>query len=390
MTINKLFILSAILYLNIIFVMNSQAQTGYTDIMPLATSYPPSVRASSMGFAGVANGGTVQEAYINPASIGVMQQKLQTEFTSSSPVFIEKNSNTFFFGIGYKASKKLALSLSRYWYIAKHPNWIPSIGPVFFVPTKEEETYYTFSASYQLIPGLYFGMNAHYLNYRLSPVKSTNSYFADAGLLYEKELKLKEGSSIAGKKLRLGLSYSNLNAASSKWVFPTGQEDIIYITSRLITGASFTTSLSTNKFIYGDVKLVPQNARSIDFLVQVQYVKFMPWNSKTQKNPFYWGLNSGAEILILKLVAFRFGYRYEKRFGDLDPKSHILNRPYLRGFTYGTGLNIPMRNLTNNKWPFDIAIDYMHRKPFTWVKKGYGDVEYPVTNVSLRLNWILR
>lgn len=114
----------------------------------------------------------------------------------------------------------------------------------------------------------------------------------------------------------------------------------------------------------------------------------MPWNSKKIVNPYYWAINAGGEILILKLVAFRFGYRYEKRFGDKDEFSPILNLPYLRGFTYGTGINFPLSHLTNNRCPFDIALDYMYRKPFVWFKPN-NSVEFPVTNISIRLNWKL-
>ncbi len=197
----------------------------------------------------------------------------------------------------------------------------------------------------------------------------------------------------------MAASFTNVNMAKTKWKFPSGVEDDVTITSHVYAGASYTTAIDANKFVYGKSKLIDKDSRSIDFLFQFQYINFVNMRLTEDdhvphnKQNIRWGGSAGAEILFLKFVALRFGYRYEKRGGEGGAfgSSNSGSYPYVKGFTFGTGLNVPLRRLTDSKLPFDLSVDYVHRnKPFKWLKENNVIEELPTSNINLRMNWYLK
>src|ERR1700733_7313645 len=93
--------------------VSAQSYNIWRDFLGSFEAQPASARAAAMGYAEGANGGTLAEARINPATLNLMPQKLQTEFSYSWPTYVDKKSNTFFGGAGYKINSKLAVAFSR-------------------------------------------------------------------------------------------------------------------------------------------------------------------------------------------------------------------------------------------------------------------------------------
>lgn len=368
------------------------------DFLEIFEAQPASARASAMGYAQVANGGTIAEARINPATLGQMPQKLQTEFGYSWPSFVEKKAHTSFVGVAYRVNSKLTLGISGFSYGVKNPFFGYSKDQNTFIsPSKVTESFYTGTASCEIRKGLRAGVNLNYFNYHIEGLPNSGSFFADVGAAYERKIG-KKSNSVFDNLVRLAASFTNVNMAKTQWKFANGPVDVV-ITSHAFGGASLNTGVDLRQYLYGKSKLVDERSRVIDVMLQLQYVNFVHMKlteegTVSHKNQNkVWGFGAGAEFTLLKLLALRFGYLYEKRQGDDKPfgSSKYGNFPYKKGFTFGAGIHLPVNRLSNGKLPFDIAIDYVHRnQPFKWLKQNNYIKEKPTTNINLRINWYLK
>lgn len=352
-----------------------------------------STRAESMGHAGVANGGTVQETRMNPASLGFMEQKLLTEYSNSSPVFFDNRANYLFLGIGVKLNPKMQLAYSEYRCHIYQPILGFTKGNKRIMPHWIKENNHMATFSMQLNKHLSAGINATLFENNVDSSGNFRSFFVDAGMLWNKDLrKNTDNKKVLSSLLKAGLSVSNINQANAYYNIK-GLKDTANIYGVLRAGVCWQGSFNLNKVVYGKAALVPISARTFDVLVQTQYLKYLntdlPLDKAAEGKILSHGFNTGIELAFFKILMLRAGYRYEKRSGNTDPNSNLVNYPYLKGFTNGFGIRVPLQLLAKAHLPFALQVDVCHQKPFNWVKNFMPYPYYRTTSVSVRLNWYL-
>jgi len=363
----------------------------YDDYFYTQTRQPASTRAEAMGYAGVANGGTVQETRMNAASLGVSQNPLLVEFSSSSPIFIDKRADLTFIGVGFRLHKKWFASYHE--YRARIFNTILGFkkGNQSIQPNFIRENNHLLNLVYKVNSNLSFGVNGTLFDNHVDSAGLFHSFIADIGALWNKNLLNPKQTKMKESTIRLGASISNINSANTYYHFK-GIKDTNSIYGLIRLGFAYFVSKDIGNVVYGKSAMIPKDSRTIDWLLQGQYVKFfngLILSQKDGQNPaLRWGYNLGTEISVFKVLFLRAGYRFERRQGSTsDPL--ILNYPYLKGFTFGFGIKIPFHYLTTAHLPFDLMIDVCHQKPFKWISNNIYYPTHRTTGVSLRINWFL-
>ena len=113
------------------------------------------------------------------------------------------------------------------------------------------------------------------------------------------------------------------------------------------------------------------------------------------------GMKFGSELLIVEMVSLRCGY-YLDKVNDKDETIHLFNDPidteletssyekykYLKEFTYGFGIYIPLYKFTEGTIPLNIKFDYANMK---YPESNDLDMDYDnINSYSLSINWLMR
>lgn len=376
--------------------LQSQNVTGFKDMMMSFDGQPASPRSAAMGFTAVADGRSVAEARTNPACLLGAEGKWQTEGGFSTPVFIDKRSRNLYAGLGYRISQKLAVAFTVFEYKVYHP-WLGIVTDFHsYYPNIMSETHNTVTLAYQLTKKLSVGMNGTWFRnyFQYLPVQKT--WFADAGLLYQLFKYQRKTADLAnnqkgvdGRFVNAGMSFGNINAAASSWYFPDNFKAPVEITSYFRAGVAGGVSISARKFVFGSASMIPLQSRTIDLNCQLQYLDFFNTKQPNGSDVYKWGFNAGAELALLKVVMLRTGYRFERRVGDASGSNPaIANYNYLKGMTWGMGINLPFYLMVKKHLPFAVALDMYQSKPFKWLKgDGPMNTEYATSNCTLSLRW---
>ena len=349
--------------------------------------HPVSPRAEAMGQSGVANGGSIQEIYINPAGVGLLKENVQTGFTFIRPIYNEKKSYISFAGAGMRVSEKLAVGISWLNFFSKLPDFVPSTateGDAINV----RETFITATGAYKINEEFHAGVNVSFFDHLYGNKRHFRSPLIGLGLLYEKPVQLIKNTAVTNQLFRAGISLDNAAFIKVKWQFDS-TANIFPLTSYFRLGGAYQFNLPAKWLIFSK-PLSGQNSHLLDVLIQLQYLNFLNKGGETSYGK--WGFNVGGEVVLAKLLALRIGYLYEKREGDTKRfnQSLILSLPYRKGLTFGLGLTLPVQSLSNKKIPFDLVIDFMHRKAYKHIKENPVLKELPFTNIGLRINWLLK
>ncbi|MBL7811818.1 MAG: hypothetical protein JNL57_06300 [Bacteroidetes bacterium] len=371
--------------------VQSQSIVQYDDYLYTVSRQPASTRAEAMGYAGVTLEGSTQDARMNPAGLVWMSQKLVTEYTASSPIFIDSRSNYRFLGVAGMLNKNIAIGAHQYRSLIYRPILGFDKNGRHIQPNLMREANNLLTVAAKISNILSVGINAGLFVNDIDQSGKFKSPLVDAGVLYMPATGW-QGPRVKESRFRLGISATNL-LGSNTYYNIQDVKDTQAIAGVLRVGAALHHVWNADNFVHGHTGMVPAQNRTLALLFQLQYLKYMhtlPKGVAESEKILFHGYSAGVELEFLKLLYLRLGYRYEKRQGNNDMNSPVVNYPYLKGMTQGLGIKLPFYSLSRCHLPFEVAIDLAHQKPFQWVKPSLPYFYYRTTSVAVRLNWQLQ
>jgi hypothetical protein len=319
----------------------------------------PSARAEAMGRGLSAITGDALSYYYNPAGIASLKG-LNLSGSFASPYYFYEEGKYNFFSASYKIDKYGTIGLSRDYFDFGYENEIvitDEFGNVIGTETYDPDlTGYRLTLSSEVIKDLFVGANLNLLHTGTNPeltvgneTKGENKdvFYLDLGVI--KSFNMKSKNLFHG--FNIGTSMINVNFAEYSPA-DAAQGDPLPVIFRL--GASYNLSV--------DDKNISPKLNSYNFVVNLEYEDLL--NSK-----YYSGFHGGVEFTFLEIVSLRAGYfTMENRSYStvIDDSGNVISYQQVgfnsNEFTYGFGLNIPIRQLTDSKTPLEIKFDYVNLK----------------------------
>lgn len=375
-------ILAVILYF--ITTNYSFAQTYNGAFYEMFFGRQPSAKAEAMGRSIASIPGDAISYYYNPAGMASLKG-LNLNGSFASPYYSLDTARYNFFGASYNIKKYGTVGLSRDYFNYGYEDEIivtDEIGNVTGTYTYDPDiTNYRMTLSSEVIKDLFVGVNLNFLHPDLIPDEYNltvgNEKFQDENVFYF-DLGVIKAFNIKSNKLNhninLGTSLINVNSADYSPI-DEDQGDKLPVIFRL--GASYDLSL--------DDRSISSKLKSYNFLVNAEYEDL--FNSK-----YYGGFHSGFEFTFLEILSLRAGFYTQDNMNNdasFDDSGNVtINKieNTLNEFTYGFGVNIPIRQLTNGKTPIELKFDYANLKQPPYINDEDSPGNYHVYTIIF--NWI--
>lgn len=344
---------------------DSFSQTYSGTLQELFFGWQPSARAEAMGrsFASVPD--DALSYYYNPAGLASLEG-LNISGSFAGPYYLLDTAKYNYFSASYKIKKYGTVGFSRDYFTYGYDVIVTDeFGNI----TGKYEPYvtnYRLTLSSEVIKDLLIGVNLNLLQGRygsevsVGNERSNNSdvFYIDLGVL--KSFNIQSGK--LNHKFNIGTSLINLNSAS--YGNEASQGDKLPVILRL--GASYDLSVNDKSII--------KKLNSYNVLVNAEYEDLL--NSK-----YYGGFHSGLEFTFLELLSLRGGY-YTMEIDD----NCINCKDKLSEFTYGFGVNVPVRQLSDSKIPLEVKFDYINLKQPSHITNKDDWNNFHV--YTIRVNWI--
>ena len=332
----------------------------------------PSARAEAMGRGLSAVTGDPLSYYYNPAGMASLKG-LNLSGSFASPYYFYEEAKYNFFSASYKIDKYGTIGLSRDYFDYGYDNEFvitDEYGNVIGTETYDPElTCYRLTLSSEVIKDLFVGANLNFLhsggNRELTVGNeigggNNDVFYFDLGAI--------KSFNIESKKLdhKFNIGTSLMNATFAEYSFSDAdQGDPLPVIFRI--GAAYNLSV--------DDKNISKKLKSYNVVANIEYEDL--FNSK-----YYSGFHGGLEFTFLEIVALRAGYYTQ----DLNDQRTSENKNKLSEFTYGFGLNIPVRQLTDSKTPLEVKFDYINLKQPSFTNEFDEWDNFHVYTITL--NWI--
>lgn len=337
----------------------------------------PSARAEAMGRGLSAVTGDALSYYYNPAGMASLKG-LNVSGSFADPYYYLDTASYNYFSASYKIEKYGTVGLSRDYFDYGYEDEIvitDEYGNVIGTEIYEPKlTNYRLSLSSEVLKDLFVGANLNLLHTGTNPELTVGNettgenkdvFYFDLGVI--KSFNMKSKNLVHG--FNIGTSMINVNFAEYSPA-DAAQGDPLPVIFRL--GASYNLSV--------DDKKISPKLKSYNVVANLEYEDLL--NSK-----YYSGFHGGIEFTFLEVISLRAGY-YTMENQSLSYDSLGFQRTGfdINEFTYGAGLNIPIRQLTNSKTPLEIKFDYVNLKqPATNSNKDDWDNFHVYTFI---VNWI--
>jgi hypothetical protein len=319
----------------------------------------PSARAEAMGRGLSAVTGDPLSYYYNPAGIASLKG-LNLSGSFASPYYFYEEGKYNFFSASYKIDRYGTIGLSRDYFDYGFDNEFvitDEYGNVIGAETYDPAlTGYRLTLSSEVIKDLYVGANVNLLHSGGKPELTVGNetgggnndvFYFDLGAIKSFNIKSKK----LDHKFNIGSSLMNATFAEYSSV-DADQGDPLPVIFRI--GAAYNLSV--------DDKNISPKLNSYNFVVNLEYEDLL--NSK-----YYSGFHGGVEFTFLEIISLRAGYltmENESYSTVLDTAGNVISYQKVgfsaNEFTYGFGLNIPIRQLTDSKTPLEIKFDYVNLK----------------------------
>lgn len=329
--------------------------TSFAQINPYNPFYiyygrQPSAKSEAMGRGLVANVNNDFGAFYNPASTGLSEGL--TAFASYSDKYYGDNNASYNYeSVNYNFEKIGSFGLSRYYT----GSGIGKIG-------KDNLNYnlYTLNFSREIFKDFFAGANLN-LIFAHRPVHITGPYISaensktfsfDLGLLKRFEFK----SPVLNRKEEIVLGASLVNVSNASVQVNNMDMDLPVIVR---FGLGHSLKIFKNNFV--------KNSHAFNIFSHFEFEKEL-------KDGVTNLIKAGTDITLYDIVSLRGGLYH--RFEKSDIKATL---------TYGIGLNIPVDNFSNGKYPFKINIDYVNlTQPNSF--SGYKSDNFNL--ISMKLSWL--
>lgn len=334
----------------------------------------PSARAEAMGRGLSAVTGDALSYYYNPAGMASLKG-LNVNASFAGPFYLLDEGSYNLLGASYKIEKYGTIGINRDYFtfgddVIVTDEFGNSTGS--YTPHVQN---YRLNLSSEVIKDLFVGANLNLLQPRYSSGELTvgnetsggnkDIFYFDLGVI--KSFNMKSKNLVHG--FNIGTSLINVNFAEYAPV-DADQGDPLPVIFRL--GASYNLSV--------DDKKISPKLKSYNVVANLEYEDLL--NSK-----YYSGFHGGIEFTFLEVISLRAGYyTMENQTLSYDSLGFQRTGFDINEFTYGAGLNIPIRQLTNSKTPLEIKFDYVNLKqPATNSNKDDWDNFHVYTFI---VNWI--
>ncbi len=316
----------------------------------------PSARAEAMGRGFASVTGDALSYYYNPAGMASLKG-LNVNGSYAQPYYYFDNADYIFLGASYSIKKygNAAFSLDQFDYGYEDKIiYTDEYGNVTgSYDLKPKITNYRLTLSSEVIKDLFVGVNFNLLHPDLfgdisyqvgGEIGSSDedAFYFDLGVIKSFNFKSKN----LDHKVNLGTSLINVNSAKYTTA-DAAQADRLPVIFRY--GAAYNLLVNDRK--------ISSKLNSYNFLVNIEYEDLL--NSK-----YYGGFHGGFEFTFLEILSLRAGYfTMENSSISYDTTAGIKWSDYtVNEFTYGVGLNIPVRQLTGSKTPIEIKLDFVSLK----------------------------
>jgi len=330
----------------------------------------PSARAEAMGRGLSAVTGDPLSYYYNPAGMASLKG-LNVNASFAGPFYLLDEASYNFIGASYKIEKYGTIGFSRDYFTFGDEVRITN---EFGNPTGETYTphgqNFRLNLSSEVIKDLYVGANLNLLQPRYTRGELTVGNETGSGNndVFYFDLGAIKSFNIESKKLdhKFNIGTSLMNAIFAEYSFSDAdQGDPLPVVFRI--GAAYNLSV--------DDKNISKKLKSYNVVANIEYEDL--FNSK-----YYSGFHGGLEFTFLEIVALRAGYYTQ----DLNDQRTSENKNKLSEFTYGFGLNIPVRQLTDSKTPLEVKFDYINLKQPSFTNEFDEWDNFHVYTITL--NWI--
>lgn len=378
----QLYCLVTLLTLLASSVSDSLSQNYNGQFRELYFGRQPSARAEAMGRGLSAVTGDALSYYWNPAGMAGTKG-LNLTGSYAKPYYNLDDASYNYFSASYNFGKYGTAGLSRDYFDYGIDDDIvitDEYGNYVRTETYDPDlTTYRLSYSAEVMKGLFAGTNLNLLHVFTGMENnltvgneqgsggSKDIFYFDLGVIKSFDLKSKG----MDHKVNLGSSLVNVNFAEYSTV-DESQADPLPVIFRL--GAAYELSL--------DDRSISSKLKSYNFLVNLEYEDL--FNSK-----YYSGFHGGLEFTFLEIVSLRAGYftsdnrnaTYDTLINGIREEGFSTNE-----FTYGFGVNIPVRQLTDSKTPLEIKFDFVSLKqpPLNEKKDDWKNFQV----YTLIINWI--
>ena len=378
-------VLAVIIY--IVTYYDAQSQTYNGALYEMFFGSEPSARAEGMGKHLSAVTGDAFSYYYNPAGMASLKG-LNLNAAFAGPYYTTDNKkldNSYFdfFSASYNIKKYGTAGLSAdYFKYSYDRTAYDEFGNARVVSSDLSNTIYRLTLSSEVIKDLYAGLNLNLLHqdndlsdFAVGNEKGTGKvdvFYFDLGVLKSFNFNSKK----LDQKVSVGTSIINVNTATFAYLDDVQQEQLPVL-FRL--GASYEMNINDRS--------ISSKLRSYKFLVDAEYEDL--FNSK-----YYSGFHGGFEFTFLEILSLRAGFYSQENVESMysfDTTSGIFNINVSKNendiseFTYGFGLNIPVKQLTDGKTPIEIKFDYANLNQPSYKKDSDSPGKFHVYTIIF--NW---
>ncbi len=354
----------AVLFFTGVF-CDSISQTYNGTFQELFFGWQQGARAEAMGrsFASV-SGDALSYSY-NPAGMASLEG-LNLSGSFAGPYYLLDTAKYNYFSASYKIKKYGTVGFSRDYFTYGYDVIVTDEFGNVTGKYEPHVTNFRLTLSSEVIKDLLVGINLNLLQERygsdisIGNERSGNNdvFYIDLGVIKSFNIQ----SMKMNHKINIGSSLININSA--EYGTDASQGDKLPVILRL--GASYVLSVKD--------KSIVKKLNSYNVLVNAEYEDLL--NSK-----YYGGFHSGLEFTFLEMLSLRGGY-YTREIDD----NCINCKDKLSEFTYGFGLNIPVRQLSDSHVPLEVNFDYINLKQPSYITNKDDWNNFHV--YTIRVNWI--
>lgn len=342
-------------------VVNAQTEQRYftpTSYNGVFTDQSSSIRGQSLGNSMVNLEGVANFIY-NPAVIGPGEQKIDIHLNYLNRHPLYTSSHYPFLGGSYRVHPKVVLAASMFMWNTEARGWLVTIGGRDFERgSRSRQTMASVGAAYTVIPNLYLGFSANYLKEK--SIKGANlngDYILSLGAIYDRSVSLIESDEIENEKVRISASFTNIllkNKSEQKFEDRLWYQTMpIYLRvgSAYSVSVPVATNFGLNKpFFYGSNPL-------LDFTLHLHVKRAIDGPNprfETVDN----GFGVGLETTFHQRFSLQLGHYSEQR-AKSEENSNVRfgTSPQKSGFTWGIGSVVPVKHLTEGRFPFNIEVN---------------------------------
>lgn len=227
-------------------------------------------------------------------------------------------------------------------------------------------------AAYTIIPNLHLGFSANYVQEKtIDGARMNGDYIFSLGAIYDRAITMLNIDDFENEKIRISASFTNIlmnnkleqNIENLKWF----QNLPIY----LRVGSAYSVSFPVAKNFGIGKSYYHGTSPLLDFTLHL-HIKQSLDGQDPRRETVDNGVGIGLETTFHQRFSLQLGYYSEQR-AKTDESSNVRfgTSPKKSGFTWGIGSMVPLKNLSDGKFPFNIEVHLTFSKLLNELDNAY-------------------